>query len=77
MNATTLVGCTFDGAEYHAEHCPEPRTCETEHGAIFASSESQCSDPACDRCGEAIEGTVIIHGTRTDYCEYCAATLAS
>ena len=72
-SSTTLVGCTFEGAQYHLTHCPERDVleCAAKHGAIFGDSESQCSAPTCDKCGEAITGTRIIHGECDDRCEYC------
>ena len=72
MNATDVLGCTYDGAAYCEDHCPDSVVCKTEHGAIFGDSEWQCSEPVCDTCRELIEGATVIHGLAWP-CEYCGA----
>lgn len=74
MNATDAIGCTADGATYCPQHCPDPDACKTWHGAIFPTSETDCSPETCDACRAEIATSVIHYFDRmTGACRYCGA----
>jgi hypothetical protein len=77
MRIYNVLGCVDDGAAFCLAHCPNDGGgyCEEAHGAIFVDSEWQCPPPACDECGESIEGVTVIHGLQLDECEYCGTVL--